>query len=55
LEKKEHAKKKKYRKRKRKPNKQTHVLKEKHGQHIQNQGPKQTTRNAHAADKDVCK
>jgi ABC-type nickel/cobalt efflux system permease component RcnA len=53
--KKEHAKKKKYRKRKRKPNKQTHVLKEKHGQHIQHQGPKQTTRNAHAADKDVCK
>lgn len=27
----------------------------KHGQHIRNEGPKQTTRNVHAADKDVCK
>jgi len=40
---------------KEKKTKQTNTrAQRKHGQHIQNQGPKQTTRNAHAADKNVC-
>ncbi len=53
--KKEHAKKtKKYRKREKKTKQTNTRAQRKHGQHIQNQGPKQTTRNVHAADKNVC-
>lgn len=52
--KKEHAKKREREKYRKKTNQTNTRAQRKHGQHIQNQGPKQTTRNAHAADKNVC-
>jgi hypothetical protein len=54
LEKKEHAKKKRNIEKEKKIKQTNTRAQRKHGQHIQNQGPKQTTRNAHVADKNVC-